>query len=288
MPIRYPQVLALRDEERRFSWTPWDTMLYALAVGAGSDPAREGELGFVLEDRLRALPTLATVVAWGAGVSPAQLGIDRRRTLHGAEHILLHRLMPAAGEVIARSRVAAVYDKGDKGAIIERETVLEDVGSGDPLVTLRRTAFARADGGFGGPSDSPPAPESPDREPDRVLRFATRPDQALLYRLCGDRNPLHSDPEAARQAGFAQPILHGLCTFGICCRGVLEAYCGFDPSRLAEFSARFSAPVVPGDDLEVRLWRDGGEVAFDARVPARDAFVIKGGRALLRPGSVSA
>jgi acyl dehydratase len=288
MPIQYPEVLALRDEERRFSWTPWDTMLYALSVGAGSDPARDGELGYLLEDGLRALPTLATVVAWGAGVSPAQLGIERQRALHGAERIVLHRPMPAAGEVVARSRVAAVYDKGEKGAIIERETQLADAVSGEPLATLHRTAVARADGGFGGPRDAPPSPESPVRAPDILLRFTTRPDQALIYRLCGDRNPLHSDPEAARQAGFARPILHGLCTFGICCRGVLEACCDFEPARLAEFSARFSAPVVPGDNIEMRIWQDGAEVAFDARVPARDVFVIKGGRASLRPRSVRA
>lgn len=285
MPIRYPEVLGLSDEERRFRWTARDTMFYALAVGAGSDPARAQELRFVHEAGLRALPTMATVVAWGAGVSPAQLGIDRRRSLHAAERIVLHRPLPVEGAVVAHSRVLAAWDKGEKGAIIDRETVLTDAVSGEALVTLQRSAIARADGGFGGPSDAPPSREPPSRAPDAVLHYATRPDQALIYRLCGDRNPLHADPAAARQAGFARPILHGLCTYGICCRAVLEAFCSHDPSRIASFEARFSAPVLPGDDIDVLLWLDGSEISFEARVSARDATVIRSGHALLRPGT---
>lgn len=285
MPIRYPEVLGLRDEERRFSWTARDTMFYALAVGAGADPERPRELDLVYEARLKALPTLATVVAWGAGVSPMQLGIDRARTLHAAERIVLHRPLPTEGAVVARSRVTAAWDKGEKGAIIDRETVLTDAASGEPMVTLQRSAIARGDGGFGGPSDAPSPREAPTRAPDVLLRYTTRPDQALLYRLCGDRNPLHADPAAARRAGFDRPILHGLCTYGICCRGVLEAFCDHDPSRIAVFEARFSAPVLPGDALEVRMWRDGDGISFDARVPARDVTVIRSGFALLRPGT---
>jgi acyl dehydratase len=279
MPIDYPAVLGLREEGRRFSWSERDTMLYALAIGMGQDPLDRRELPFVYEKGLKAVPTLAAIIAWGAGVSPERIGLDRRTTLHGEEALTLHRPLPAAGEIVADSRVLAVYDKGDKGAVVERETVLTDASSGEQLATVIRTAFARSDGGFGGPSASPPPAPRPARPPDAILEFPTRRDQALLYRLCGDRNPLHVDPDVAQAAGFAIPILHGLCTYGICCRAVLEAFCGFEPARLQHYAVRFSAPVIPGDAVRVTLWRDADTVSFEADVPARGVTVIKSGRA---------
>jgi acyl dehydratase len=283
MPIDYPAVLNLKEEGRRFSWNERDTMLYALAIGMGSDPLNADELPFVYEKDLRAVPTLSTVVAWGAGISPERLGVNRRQMLHGEEALEVHRSIGCAGEGIADSRVAAVYDKGDRGAVIEREIVLTDANSGERIATLTRTAFARADGGFGGPAQptGTGAQGPPSRAPDWVLEFVTRRDQALLYRLCGDRNPLHADPETARAAGFATPILHGLCTYGICCRAVLQACCQYDPTRLKRFSVRFSAPVFPGDRIEVRLWNMDGEVAFEADAPERGTKVIRNGRAVV-------
>jgi acyl dehydratase len=281
MPIDYPAVLGLREEGRRFSWSERDTMLYALAVGMGQDPLDRRELPFVYEKGLKAVPTLAAIIAWGAGISPERIGLDRRTTLHGEEALTLHRPLPVAGEIVADSRVLAVYDKGDKGAVVERETVLTDASSGEPLATVIRTAFARSDGGFGGPSASPPPAVTPTRTPDAILEFPTRRDQALLYRLCGDRNPLHADPDVAQAAGFAIPILHGLCTYGICCRAVLQAFCDFEPARLQRYAVRFSAPVIPGDVVRVKLWRDAGGVSFEADVPARGVTVIKSGRALV-------
>jgi acyl dehydratase len=278
MPIDYPAVLDLKETGRRFSWTDRDTILYALAIGMGANPLDRDELPFVYEKNLKAVPTLAAVIAWGAGIAPDRIGLDRPRTLHGEEAVILHRSLPSAGEVIADSRVVAVYDKGDKGAVIERETVLNDAGSGERIATITRTAFARADGGFGGPVQTPMPHEPPRRSPDVVLEFATRRDQALLYRLCGDRNPLHADPDIARAAGFATPILHGLCTYGICCRAVLQAFCGFDSERLKSHAVRFSAPVIPGDVLTVKLWNDAGVVSFEAEVPARGVTVIKNGK----------
>ncbi len=281
MPIDYPAVLDLREEARRFTWSERDTMLYALAVGMGRDPSDRRELPFVYEKGLKALPTLATVIAWGAGISPDRIGLDRRTTLHGEEALAIHRPLPVAGDILATSRVLAVYDKGARGAIVERETVLKEATSGEPLATLVRTAFARSDGGFGGPSASPAVAPTPTRPPDAVLEFATRPEQALLYRLCGDRNPLHADPDAAQAAGFAAPILHGLCTYGICCRAVLQAFCGFEPARVKRHAVRFSAPVMPGDVVRVTLWNDAGAVSFEADVPARGVSVIKNGKALI-------
>jgi acyl dehydratase len=281
VPIDYPAVLDLKEQGRRFSWSERDTMLYALAVGMGSDPLNTDELPFVYERNLRAVPTLATVVAWGAGIPPERLGVDRRRTLHGEEALEVHRPIPCAGEVTATSRVVAVYDKGERGAVIERQTVLADVNSGEPIATLTRTAFARADGGFGGPAQPVVVQGPPQGPAERVIEFNTRPDQALLYRLCGDRNPLHADPDTARAAGFTGPILHGLCTYGICCRAVLQAFCQYDPARLQRFAVRFSAPVFPGDRIVVRLWNVAGEVSFEADVPARGATVIRNGKALV-------
>ena len=278
MAIRYPEVLSIQEPGRTFSWSDRETMLYALAIGMGGDPNNGDELPFVYEQNLKAVPTLATVVAWGANIGAEKLGLNRALTVHGEESITWHRPISAAGSVIASSRVVAVYDKGEKGAVIERETQLRDL-DGTPLVSLCRTAFARGDGGFGGPSKTPPPHQVPTRAPDYVLEFATRPDQALLYRLCGDRNPLHADPAVAKAGGFARPILHGLCTYGICCRAILQAYCGFEPARMKSLSARFSAPVLPGDRIAVRLWKDHDIVSFEATVPGRDVTVIKSGRA---------
>jgi acyl dehydratase len=278
MAIRYPEVLSIEEPGRSFSWGDRETMLYALAIGMGSDPGNGDELPFVYEKNLKVVPTLATVVAWGANIGPEKIGLNRALTVHGEESITWHRPMPAAGSVIATSRVVAAYDKGEKGAVVEREMQLRDV-DGTLLVSLLRTAFARGDGGFGGPSETPPPHQVPTRAADRVLEFATRPDQALLYRLCGDRNPLHADPAVAKTGGFPRPILHGLCTYGICCRAILQAYCGFEPERMKSLSARFSAPVLPGDRILVRLWKDHDIVSFEATVPARDVTVIKSGRA---------
>ena len=277
MAIRYPEILSIEEPARTFSWSDRETMLYALAIGMGSDPGNGDELPFVYEKNLKAVPTLATVVAWGANIGPEKIGLNRALTVHGEESITWHRPMPASGSVIAESRVVAAYDKGEKGAVVEREMQLRDL-DGTLLVSLLRTAFARGDGGFGGPSETPLPHQVPTRAADRVLEFATRPDQALLYRLCGDRNPLHADPAVAKTGGFPRPILHGLCTYGICCRAILQAYCGFEPERMKNLSARFSAPVLPGDRIAVRLWKDHDIVSFEATVPGRDVTVIKSGR----------
>lgn len=277
MAIRYPEILSIEEPARTYSWSDREAMLYALSIGLGSEPDKDDELPFVYEKNLKAVPTLATVVAWGANIGAERLGLNRALTVHGEESIIWHKPLPAAGSVIAGSRVTAAYDKGEKGAVVEREMQLRDI-DGTLLVSLIRTAFARGDGGFGGPSETPPPHQVPRREADLVLEFATRPDQALLYRLCGDRNPLHADPAVAQAGGFPRPILHGLCTYGICCRAILQAYCGFEPERMKSLSARFSAPVLPGDRIAVRLWMDQDIVSFEATVPARSITVIKSGR----------
>ena len=281
MPIAYPDVLSLETRDQAFSYTERDTMLYALGVGMGSDPLNEQELPFVYENGLKALPTLATVVAWGSGPM-GRIGLNYLMVVHGEQSVELHRPMPTEADILADGKVAAVYDKGPKGAVVVLETVLKDARDGSPIATLKSALFARGDGGFGGPSEGAPEPHlPPTRAPDKTIELATRPDQALLYRLSGDRNPLHADPNFARAAGFPRPILHGLCTYGLTCRAVLAGYADHDPARLRSHSARFSAPVFPGETVSVDLWRDGDIVSFEARVKARDVVVIKGGRSQL-------
>lgn len=285
MSIRYPEILELRDRTRSFSWGERDVMLYALAIGCGAD-SRHDELQYVQERGLEVVPTYASVLCWGAGVSPDQMGLNRGRTLHTAETVVLHRPIPVSGSVNANARVTGVWDKGDKGAVIEREIELTDPVTAEVVATIQRTALARADGGFGGPADAPSPPSMPARAADQVLHFITRPEQALVYRLCGDRNPLHAEPRVAATAGFPRPILHGLCTLGICCRAVLEACRSTGFAGLQKFGARFSGPVFPGEEIEVALWFCGEQVAFSARVPSRDAPVISHGEAVLSMSTV--
>jgi acyl dehydratase len=285
MAIDYPAILRLEEKGRRFVYTDRDTMLYALAIGLGSDPLNEAELPFVYEKGLRAVPTLATVVAWGAGVSTDRLGVNYSLVLHGEEEVIFHRPMPPAAAIISDSGVAEVYDKGkEKGAAILRCTVLHDEADGEPIVTINRLILARGDGGCGGASHRTPEPHVvPNRPPDRSLEIKTRADQAALYRLCGDRNSLHIDPAAASKAGFKAPILHGLCSYGIACRAVLQVFCDYDTSRVASHAVRFSSPVYPGEALRFDLWRDADVISFEATVVGRDVKVLKNGKTVLRP-----
>jgi acyl dehydratase len=285
MAIDYPAILSMKREGEPYAYTDREVMLYAVGIGMGADPMDERELGFVNEAAfhsrpLKVVPTFASVAAWGAG--PGDLGINRLLLVDGERDITFHRPLPVAAKITADSRVVAAYDKGkDKGAVIIRETVLKDEG-GERLATLVGAAFARGDGGFGGPSEGQPPPHKvPSRAPDRSVDIATRPDQALTYRLCGDRNPLHSDPEFARQAGFPRPILHGMCTYGLTCRAVLQTYADYDPAAFRRHAVRFSSPVFPGETVTVDLWKDGDIVSFEARVKTRDVTVIKNGMTVL-------
>lgn len=282
MPILYPDILSITSDPQSFAWDERETMLYALSIGMGADPMNSAELPFVYEHDLRAVPTMATTVAWGAGPSIGKMGINYLFVVHGEQKVEFHKPFPARAQINAKGRVVGAYDKGDKGAVIYTETLLRETETGAPLATLTSSTFARGDGGFGGPTDGAPEPHRvPDRAPDLSLEFATRPDQALLYRLCGDRNPLHADPAIAAAAGFPRPILHGLCTYGLTCRAVMQAFTDFDPTAIKSHQVRFSAPVFPGETLIVDLWRDGVIVAFEARVKERGSTVIRHGKSVL-------
>ena len=295
MPIFYPDILDQRTAPRTFTYGDKDVMLYALGVGMGQDPMNETELPFVYEKNLKVIPTAATVLAAGAraaanagpapqmpeGHRPSQ--INFLMVVHGEQKVELHKPLPTKGTFTVEGRTVGAYDKGkDKGAVVINESVWTDE-NGEKVATLTSSTFARGDGGFGGPTEGAPEPHKvPERAPDMSVDFTTREDQALLYRLNGDRNPLHSDPDSAKRSGFPRPILHGLCTYGITCRAILQAVTDFDPDQIKSHRARFSAPVFPGDTITVDIWKDGKEISFEARVKSRNATVIKNGLAVLR------
>lgn len=278
------QLMELSTPAREYTYSDRDTMMYALAVGLGTDPMNRAELPFVFEKSLRTLPSMATVICWNDSVI-MESGLNVVMIVHGEQRITLHRPLPPAATVVSRVRVVDVIDKGPgKGVLVYIETNIHDKASGEALCTNLSTVFARGDGGIGGSGNTGPAPhEVPTRAADTVLDLPTRPNQALLYRLCGDRNPLHADPDFAAKAGFDRPILHGLCTYGFACHAVVKAMCDLDPTRLAAFEARFSAPVFPGETIRTEMWRDGETISFRASVPERDdAIVLNNGKATLR------
>jgi acyl dehydratase len=291
MPIYYPDILDQGTKARTFSYGDKDVMLYALGVGLGADPMNEAELTFVYEKSLKLVPTAVTVLASRAGrgeplprkESHRESAPNYQMLVHGEQKVQLHRPLPTSGTFTTQSRTIGAFDKGkDKGAVLVNETVWTDE-AGEKVATLTGSSFCRADGGFGGPSEGAPEPHVvPSRKPDLTVDITTREDQALLYRLNGDRNPLHSDPDSARRSGFPRPILHGLCTYGITCRAVLQAITDYYPDQILSHQVRFSAPVFPGDTISIDLWRDGKAISFEARVAVCNATVIKNGLTVLR------
>lgn len=270
----------LADVEHAYGRT--DTILYALGVGLGADPLDARQLRFVYEEDLLALPTMAVVLgAPGFWLKEQDTGVDWVRVLHGEQGLVLHRPLPPEGTAIGRTRVTGILDKGaDKGALIYSEKVLIDKASGETVATTTSTTFARGDGGFGGPTGPSPRPHPiPERSPDLACDLPTVPQAALIYRLSGDRNPLHADPEVARAAGFEAPILHGLCTLGAAGHALLKSCCDYDPARFRSLKLRFSAPVYPGETIRTEMWRDGAIVSFRSRVVERDVVVLDNGRA---------
>jgi acyl dehydratase len=285
MSARYQELMALKAIGQAYAYTDREVMLYAVGIGMGADPMDEKELSFVNEATythrpLQVVPTFASVAAWGSG--PGEMNLNRLLVVDGERDITFHRPLPVEAKITADSSVVDVFDKGkDKGVVIRHQTVLRNE-AGEELATLLASRFARGDGGFGGPSEGQPEPhQMPSRAPDRVVEIATRPDQALVYRLCGDRNPLHSDPEFAKRAGFPKPILHGMCTYGITCRGVLQTYADYDPAAFRQHAVRFSSPVYPGETVTMAMWKDGDVISFEAKVKSRDVTVIKSGRTVL-------
>jgi acyl dehydratase len=280
--ISNTDVVGRTAPSQSFTWTHRDYLLYALALGCGDDPTSERNLPLVYEGHLRVVPTFPTTLAWIVAPTFESLGAHPDFALHSGQKIEIHKNLCAPSNVTATGRVVSVQDKGrERGALIVMRQEVTNAHDGMPLATLTTTCFARDSGGCGSAGEPSSKPHIlPSREPDRRISYQVRPDAALLYRLTGDRNPLHADPAAARAAGFSRPILHGLCTFGMTCRAVLDSLVEGEPARIASHEARFTAPVYPGDSLEIALWRDGSTVSFQASV--RGVVAISNGKSELR------
>jgi acyl dehydratase len=286
MTIVYEKLMALDIPPAEQVYGPKDCMLYALGIGLGHDPMNEDELPFVYEKNLKVLPTMAAVLGYvGFWARDRDTGIDWVKMVNGEQGVILHRPLAGQGTVIGRQHIVEVIDKGTgKGALVLSERKVTDKATGDLIATVTQTTFCRADGGFGGPPREAPEPHPiPARAPDAICDLPTRPEAALIYRLSGDRNPLHAEPAAAKLAGYPRPIMHGLGNFGIAGHAVLKTMCSYDPNKLAAFACRFSAPVFPGETIRTEMWRDGAVVSFRARVVERDVIAVNNGRAEVRP-----
>ena len=270
-------IVGVESEPSERSWNSADAILYALGVGAGLEDPLE-ELEFTTENSAgveqRVLPTFGVLIAQSR--ARRKLGdFNPAMLVHAEQDVTLHAPLPVEGKVRTVSKVTGIYDKGS-GALVAAEATAVEADTGRPLVTSRSAAFIRGEGGFAG--DRGPAAEwqRPDREPDALVEYATRPEQALLYRLSGDRNPLHSDPAFAARGGFDRPILHGLCTYGFTGRALLHVLCESDPARFGSMHARFTRPVMPGDALEIAIWRVDGGAMFQTRTQAGDVALDHG------------
>ena len=282
MPFDPEKLLSRNFPEVEHTYTEKDTILYALGLGCGADPEAVEDLRFVYEKGLIALPTMAVVLAHpGNWLASKESTVDYSKVLHGEQSLTLHRPIPPAGSVVGRTRVLDLLDKGQaKGAVLYSERTVIDKATGAPIATMGSTTMLRGDGGWGGKSGPQPEPHRlPETAPDLRLDLRTYPNSALIYRLSGDWNPLHADPKAAAAGGFARPILHGLCTFGVAGLALVKACCGGDPARLKSMQVRFSAPVYPGETIRTEMWRERERVSFRARAVERDVVVLSNGLA---------
>ena len=283
MAIDYEKIMSLETKNQEFSYSDRETMLYGLGIGFGKDPLNDEELKFVYERDLKTVPSMATVVSWGAG-NMRESGINYLLVLHGEQRLKMHEPLPHSADILVDSSVKGVFDKGkEKGALIITETDIKLKENENLLCTLSSTTFARGDGGFGGPSDGAPEPHLiPERKSDDEFSADTEPNQALIYRLSGDRNPLHSDPEIAKAAGFDIPILHGLCTYGTACRTIISNVCDYDSTLIEEFNVRFSSPVYPGEKISTEIWKDDNVISFRCWVRDRNVMVLSNGKCVLK------
>jgi acyl dehydratase len=282
MPLNH-SLVGVPGERRERSWTSTDALLYAIGVGAGlGDPLQE--LEFTTENTAgveqKVLPTFGVLLAQARAAG--DLGdFDRAMLVHAEQSIELHKPLPVEGTLATSAIVTGIYDKGS-GALVQTENRAVDAATGEPMVTCRSGTFIRGEGGFGGDRGSSEPWQFPDRAPDRKVTQQTRPEQALLYRLSGDRNPLHADPAFAARGGFSRPILHGLCTYGITGRVLLHELCASDPARFVSMSGRFSAPVLPGQSLVVTIWIGDGGTALFRTATEEGTVVIDRGVATFR------
>jgi len=280
MPIDIDKALGADLPGDEFSWSDEDVILYNLGVGAGDPPTDRQELRYAYEGDLVAVPAFGTIPPFGIMMSMGLVdGIDINLTqvLHGEQELVLHQTIPTSAKVSQSGRIAHIYDKG-KGALVVMEIVSVDRKTGTPLFTNRAGVFLRGEGGFGGDPGPKARNEPPQREADHVVESITLPQQALLYRMAsGDKNPLHADPGFARFAGFARPILHGLCTYGVVVKAVVDSALEGEPERVASYKARFSGHVFPGETLVTEIWDENESLVITVKTKERGTTVLSNG-----------
>ncbi len=275
MPIDPSKALGARIEGGQASWTRDQVILYHLGIGAGVPQTDARELSYTYEKNLKVIPSYGVIPAFRslAGIATVPgLQFNPALLLHGEQDLEIHGEIPVEATVSTSGTIAGIYDKG-KAAVLVLETV-STLDGGNPLFTNRFSIFLRGEGGFGGESGPKAGNLAPDRKPDQVVESKTLPQQALLYRLSGDRNPLHADPEFAKLGGFDTPILHGLCSFGIVCKAVTDHALDGDTSRVARYQVRFAGVVFPGETIVTSMWREGDRILIDAKTEERGSPVL--------------
>ncbi|MBX8688690.1 3-alpha,7-alpha,12-alpha-trihydroxy-5-beta-cholest-24-enoyl-CoA hydratase [Mycobacterium vulneris] len=280
MPIDLDKALGAELEPIEFSWTSSDIQLYHLGLGAGADPMDPRELRYLVDETPQVLPTFGNVAASFHMTEPPKvqfpgIDIELSKVLHASEAVSVPGPIPTSGTAKSVQRFTEIWDKGKAAVIVSESTVTDE--SGKVLWTTKRSIFARGEGGFGGERGPASSAELPDRAPDIEIALPTLPQQALLYRLCGDRNPLHSDPAFAAAAGFERPILHGLCTYGIGCKAIVDNLLDGDVSQVASYGARFAGVVIPGETLQANIWKQDGKFIGVLTAPSRDNAVVLSG-----------
>ena len=280
MPIDLDKALGAELEPIEFSWTSSDIQLYHLGLGAGADPMDQRELRYLVDETPQVLPTFGNVAVSFHMTEPPKvqfpgIDIELSKVLHASEAVTVPGPIPTSGTAKSVQRFTEIWDKGKAAVIVSESTVTDP--SGTVLWTTKRSIFARGEGGFGGERGPSTSVEMPDRAPDIEIALPTLPQQALLYRLCGDRNPLHSDPAFAAAAGFDRPILHGLCTYGIGCKAIVDNLLDGDVSQVASYGARFAGVVFPGETLQANIWKEDGRFIGVLTAPSRDNTVVLSG-----------
>ena len=276
MPIDVEAALGSSLPSRQFAWDEDRVILYHLGLGAGAPPTDPLELSYTYEGNLSVLPSFGTVAAYSAMAAASMargVDINWALVLHGEQDLEIRRPIPRSGEVTSQPRVAHIYDKG-RAALMVVEVTSTDQQTGEVLFINRSSLFIRGEGGWGGSPGPKASNQAPSREPDHIIRSPTLPQQALLYRLSGDKNPLHADPAFAALGGFDRPILHGLCTYGVVCKAAVDTVLGGDAARARRYRARFAGVVFPGETVTTRMWEEGDKVLLEAVVEDRDATVL--------------
>jgi acyl dehydratase len=283
MPIDPKRAVGARLPDGETAYTRDQVILYHLGIGAGVPPTDANELEYTYEKNLKVLPSFAVIPAFGSmggiGSLPG-LEFNLAQLLHGEQEVILHKPLPPQQKLTTSAHVAEVYDKGRAALVILEATASDE--SGEPLFTNRFSLFIRGEGGFGGEAGPKAGNAAPDRKPDGVVESKTLPQQALVYRLSGDKNPLHADPEFAKMAGFEKPIIHGLCSYGIACKAVVDDALDGDVTRVARYKARFADVAFPGETYRTCYWREDDTILLQVEAAERGAVIISNAAISLR------